>query len=135
MHLNELMTSWQNWMHVWRKRGYFLNRRVPWMLRFIFLVFYWWFFFHRTFFYVHICEISGNSGIPGIFVNWAKICLYFVITFKWFCCHLKVVGANKIGFLPKFDILAAIGMHNLYILVKLKVAYFFFWLNSFFKNF
>ena len=81
-----------------------------------------------------ICEISGNSGIPGIFGNGAKICLYFVITFKWFCCHLKVVGANNIGFLPKFDI-AAIGMHNLYILVKFKVAFFFLWLNSIFKNF
>ena len=60
MHLNELpMTSRQNWMHAWRERDYFLNRRMPKTLRFIFLVFYWLFLFHRTF-CVYTCEISWD---------------------------------------------------------------------------
>ena len=111
-------------MHAWRERGYFLKRRASYTLRFIFLVFYWLFLFHRTLCDVHTCGISGNSGIPGIFGNWAKIWLYFVITFKWLCCHLKFVVANNLGFLPKFGMSAAVGMHNLSILIKLKTAFF-----------
>ena len=49
----------------------------------------------------------------------------FVITFKWLCCHLKVVVANNLGFLARFGMPAAMGMHNLYILIKLKIASFF----------
>ena len=56
----------------------------------------------------------------------------FVITFKWLCCHLKVVVANNLGFLARFGMPAAMGMHNLYILIKLKIAFFFFFFNFYF---
>ena len=74
---------------------------------------------------------------PRDFRNWDKIWLYFVITFKWLCCHLKVVAATNIGFLPKFSMSAAMGMHNFYVRIrlKLKIASFFLWLNFIFKDF
>ena len=109
--------------YVERKRLLLKQKSV--MLRFTFLLFYWLFLFHRTFCDVNICEISGNSGIPGIFRNWVKIWLYFVKTFKWLCCHLKVVVGNNLGFLPKFGMPTAMGMLNLYSLTKLKTTFFF----------
>ena len=45
--------------------------------------------------------------------------MYFVLNFKWLCCHLKIVVVNKLGFLPKYGIPASMGMHNLYPDVKL----------------
>ena len=95
------------------------------MLRFSFLVFYWMFLFHRTFSYAHTWEISGNSRIPRIIGNWTKIWLYFVKNFKWLCCHLNVVVENNFGFLPKCGLSATMVMDNLYILIKLKIAFFF----------
>ena len=46
-------------------------------------------------------------------------------------------SCSNIGFLPKFSMSAAMGMHNFYVRIrlKLKIASFFLWLNFIFKDF